>query len=77
MTYGEWHKSMREQALVDAARQLLKAIRDNPSPCVHDHTGCSSKPSGPCSDEYLSKHGLDNDGNPIAKDDTLSSDRWA
>jgi hypothetical protein len=77
MTYGEWYKTVREQALLDTARELLEAIRANPSPCVHDHQGCSFQPSGPCSDEYLSKHKLDNNADPIVNEDTLSSDRWA
>lgn len=75
MTHGEWYKAMRDQALLDAARDLIEAIRANPSPCIHDHPSCSHQPSGPCSDEYLSKHRLNNEGHPL--EDTLSSDRWA
>lgn len=44
---------------------FMDLVAIDPQPCQYGHFDCSAVDGGPCSDEMLSTHGLDNDLNPI------------
>ncbi len=42
--------------------QDLESIRTESFACCHGHSGCAIRVGGECSDDRLSRLGLDNDG---------------
>jgi hypothetical protein len=43
------------------AKRYLQMVDEHPCTCIYGHPGCAPHDNGYCSDEMLSKFGLDND----------------